>query len=405
MALHWWWSESELWSDRRWCFSWWSAWSESSCWWPGSASSPSPLERVDPTRIWHPARVLHWTVGIGLVASVALLVGLVGVNAAPARTSVAVTAGSGPSDACNGHKELCDRRYNDVAFPAAHNAMSAADEPGWFIPEQPSGVIGALNAGVSVLLIDSYYGQSTNTPDLVATAPESLESARAQTEALYGPSVVASAQRVRDSIAAKPTGPVEPYLCHGFCEIGSTPWEPLMQNVRAWMDAHPRVVVTFFIEDTVTPADTAKVFEQAGLLPYVWTQKKGEPWPTLGQMIDSGHRLVVLQERRGGGTAYPWMLQGFDWVQDTNYTNPTVSDLNCKLNRGSPTNPLFGVNVWLSGFTELVTNAKKVNAYDFLDPYLQKCRKERGQIPNYVAVNFFNEPDVFKAVDQLNGFG
>ena len=80
----------------------------------------------------------------------ALVVGLVAVGAAPSTTAVpTVVAQSGP-DTCNGHVQLCDRRYNDVAFPAAHNAMSAADEPGWFIPEQPTGVIGALDAGVSV---------------------------------------------------------------------------------------------------------------------------------------------------------------------------------------------------------------------------------------------------------------
>jgi hypothetical protein len=32
-----------------------------------------------------------------------------------------------------------------------------------------------------------------------------------------------------------------------------------------------------------------------------------------------------------------------------------------------------------------------------------RCRQERGRIPNYVAVNFFDEGDVFRAVDQLNG--
>lgn len=345
----------------------------------------------------------RWTLAVGLAVAVALVVGLVVVGAAPSKTAVTVAVQAGP-DTCNGHVELCDRRYNDVAFPAAHNAMSAADEPGWFIPEQPQGVIGALEAGVSVLLIDSYYGQSTQTPNLVATAPQSFQSALTQTEQTYGASVVASARRVRDSIAARPTGPVAPYLCHGLCEIGSTPWEPLMVNVRAWLDAHPREVVTFFIQDYVSPADTAKVFGQAGLLPYVYTQKEGQPWPTLGQMIDSGKRVVVLMENHGGGKTYPWMLQGFDWVQDTAYTNPTTADLTCALNRGAPSHPLLLINNWLSGFTSLVTNAKKVNAIGVLGPYLQKCRTERGQLPNFVAVNFYNEPDVFKAVDQLNGF-
>ena len=96
-----------------------------------------------------------------------------------------------------------------------------------------------------------------------------------------------------------------------------------MTAVEEWLAAHPREVVTFFVQDEVTPADTAEVFETAGLLPYVHTQVAGRPWPTLGQMIDSGRRVVVLMENHGGGTTYPWLMQGFDWVQDTPYENPT----------------------------------------------------------------------------------
>ncbi len=344
----------------------------------------------------------RWPVAVALVAAGALVAGVVVVGATPSSSPVSPAAAD--TAACNGHVQLCDRRYNDVAFPAAHNAMSAADAPGWFLAEQPTGPIGALNAGIRTLLIDSWYGQSTNSPNVVVTAPASYAAALAQTKQLYGPDLVASALRIRNDIAGAPTGPVLPYLCHGLCETGSTPWEPLMVDVRGWLDAHPREVVTFFIEDYVTPADTAKVFTQAGLLPYLHTQLPGQPWPTLGQMIESGRRVVVLMENHGGGTAYPWMLQGFDWVQDTPYTNPTAADLSCALNRGSASNPLLLINDWLSGFTSLVTNARQVNAYDVLDPYVQKCRRQRDRIPNYVAVNFFNEPDVFRVVDQLNGF-
>ncbi len=34
-------------------------------------------------------------------------------------------------------------------------------------------------------------------------------------------SVVESAMRLRDAASLTPTGPVEPYLCHGYCELGS----------------------------------------------------------------------------------------------------------------------------------------------------------------------------------------
>ena len=104
---------------------------------------------------------------------------------------------------------------------------------------------------------------------------------------------------------------MEPYLCHALCELGSTRWLPVMQDVRTWLAAHPREVVTFFVQDNVSPADTAEVIAEAGLLPYVYTPGDRRAWPTLGEMIDSGQRLVVLMENHGGGTTYPWLLPGF----------------------------------------------------------------------------------------------
>jgi hypothetical protein len=281
--------------------------------------------------------------------------------------------------------------------------MSAADAPGWFIPEQPTGLIGQLDAGVRVLLIDTWYGQRTDRPGLVATAPDSRSAALAAAERDFGPQAVQSALRIRDAVTLRLTGPPTPYLCHGLCEIGATELQPELVAVRAWLDAHPREVVTFVIEDEVTPADTAAAFDRAGLTPLVHTQPLGQPWPALGQMIDSGRRVVVMMERHGGGAAYPWLLPAFSYVQDTPFTNPTVADLRCDRLRGTADSPLLLANYWLANFQSLVSDARKINALGVLGPYLARCTKERGMLPNFVAVNFFDEGDLFRAVDQLNG--
>jgi hypothetical protein len=84
------------------------------------------------------------------------------------------------------------------------------------------------------------------------------------------------------------------------------------------------------------------------LLPFVHTQRSGEPWPTLGQMIDSGKRVVVLMENHGGGATYPWLLPGFDWVQDTPYDFASASAFSCARLRGRPSSPLLLVNHWLN---------------------------------------------------------
>ena len=136
------------------------------------------------------------------------------------------------------------------------------------------------------------------------------------------------------------SGPVAAYLCHPFRELGGTPLLSELQGIRAWMDNHPGEVVTLFIQDAVSPADTATAIDTAGLRETVYRPATSAgPWPTLGSMIDRGQRLVVLMENDSCGARYPWLLQAFDHVQDTAYAYPTAHSFECVANLGVPDAP------------------------------------------------------------------
>lgn len=304
--------------------------------------------------------------------------------------------------ACNGHAELCDRAYDEVAQLATHNSMAAAAEPGWFFPEQPDGIIAQLDHGVRVLLVDSWYGQRTDRRGIIATAGSSRADAIREARGDHGALAVRAALRTRGAVGVEGRGAIRPYLCHAMCELGSTEWQRSLEELRTWLDEHPREVVTLFVQDEVTPEDTAAVVESAGLLPYV-AGPPDEGWPTLGEMIDSGQRLVVLMENAGGGTTYPWLLQGFDWVQDTPYLFRDPADFSCEPNRGGPEASLFLVNHWIKSKTRIAQNAAAVNAREVLGPRLEECAAERGQTPDYVAVDFYDRGDALEVVDELNG--
>ena len=79
-----------------------------------------------------------------------------------------------------------------------------------------------------------------------------------------------------------------------------------------------------------------------------------------------------------------------------------------QLYRGMAGHPLFLVNHWVSsGFGSVYLpsedGAKEVNSYDVLYGRLQTCRAETGQLPNFVAVDFYEHGELFKAVAALNG--
>ncbi len=341
-------------------------------------------------------------VGAGVIAVVLLAAFLV---PAALPQPQAVAAPVVATDTCNGHVELCDRAFSDVAFPATHNAMSAANQPGWYLAEQPKTMVESLDDGMRVFLIDTWYGQATESGGVV-TAQKSLARAQAELTSGKADELTPAMQRTIDRLRGEQTlGPVEVYMCHTLCELGATRLSDQLDGLKAWLDAHPREVVSIFIQDATTPADTAAVFEAAGLVDATYVHEPGAPWPTLRQMIDSGKRVVVLMENEGGAPEYPYLQQGFDLVQDTGYTYASVDDFDCAPNRGKPDAQLFLVNHWLSSFTRLVSNAQKANTEAVLGTRVRSCQAEREMMPNFVAVNWYDQGDLLQVVDELNGVG
>ncbi|WP_157416978.1 hypothetical protein [Nocardioides sp. Iso805N] len=342
-------------------------------------------------------------VRIGIVVGMALVLlsGLVVWNSSGSVASALLSADD--PTACNGSPLLCDRRYDQVSFPATHNSMAAADQAGWFLAEQPDGVIDQLDAGIRGFLIDTWYGQATSRPGVIANTEATHATALAQAEAEYGADVIASALRLRQGAGLVPEGPTAAYLCHALCVLGSTKWEPLMVQVREWLQQHPRQVLTFILQDEVSPATTAQVFSAAGLMPYVYTPSAEGTWPTLEQMIDSGQRVVVMNENQGGGTRYPWQMSAFEELQDTPFDARQASDFSCRLNRGPATAPLFLVNHWLNQSLSRVSASRLANSDAVLGARLDQCQHERGLLPNFVAVDNYDQGDLFGQVLRLNG--
>ena len=62
------------------------------------------------------------------------------------------------------------------------------------------------------------------------------------------------------------------------------------------------------------------------------------------------------------------------------------------------------MNHWIeTAPSPLPSNAEIVNAYDFLLDRARRCQRERGMLPNIIAVDFYRTGDLLKVVDTLNG--
>jgi hypothetical protein len=308
---------------------------------------------------------------------------------------------------CNGSTELCDRPLDQVAFAASHNSMSAADDPGWLFAENLTGIPDQLEFGIRTFLVKSHYGRSTGVSiagaEVVVTDTEAEAAVRpTASRGEIGQEQFDRARQIAASVPP-PTVQREVYLCHVYCELGATRFSDVLASVKHFLDRNPNEVLIFVIGDFVSIDDTNAVFEAAGLGDRRWNYDPSQSLPTLRDLIDADQSIVVMSENSSQPPG--WNIGAYtELLQDTPFTFASPDDFSCEANRGRPDAAMFQINHWIT--TDRPPNidqARQVNAYDVLMPRVRRCQQERGKFPNLVGVNFYQQGDLLRVVDELNG--
>jgi hypothetical protein len=305
-------------------------------------------------------------VAVAALGALAVTYGCSSDDAAPG-----ATADAGPEDArdaapeypCNGHRELCGRRFDEVTFPCTHNAYSA-EEYGInrSFRNQTNGLAKQLADGIRCMMLDIY-----DVPIDAGTEHD---------------------------------------LCHVSCGNGKLSHAQALSIIKQFLTDNPHEVLTLDYEDYVTAVDIKADFAAAGLdgLLYVHDAVKG--WPTLGEMIDGNHRLVVgIEGITTPADPPPGIHEFYQIAWDTPYSFQETTEFTCAVKRGVPQNALFLLNHWLStGSLPDKTKAPTANAYDVLYGRAKGCEDTANDTVNFVAVDYYDIGDLFRVVDTLNGF-
>ncbi|MFE6566647.1 hypothetical protein [Streptomyces rochei] len=305
---------------------------------------------------------------------------LVGTMLAP----VAIT-GSSPR-VCQGSAELCDARYDEIAQLASHNAMATTADR--FIgPLQDPDIVGQLDAGVRVLLLDTHrWERPEEVADRLSTSDFSPALRRRLTGIL---------ERVN---------PPEPglWLCHSVCGAGALELAPTLRQIGDWLRANPTEVVTLILQDGVGAVDTQAAFEQAGLadLLYEPDPDPDRPWPELGEMIDGGRRLVVFAEKADGPA--PWYRNFYRYGMETPFAFRSPDEMSCLPNRGGTDKRLFLLNHFVTAGGGRRLDAGTVNARERVLERAHTCERRRGRPVNFIAVDYATIGDALGAVEELN---
>ena len=231
----------------------------------------------------------------------------------------------------------------------------------------------------------------------------------------FGVEAVDAALRVRDSLGGyRPsTGPRDVYMCHTFCEVGARLLRRDLEAMRDFLIANPdEVLVVINQNEGVGPEEFAAQVDEAGLGDYVY-RGPTDDWPTLGEMIRDGGRVVMMAENPPFDRV-PWYHEAYAIAQETPYsfdepfqlTDPNRIPRSCKPNRGPDDAPLFLVNHWIdTSPAPRPSNAAKVNAREPMLRRIRECERIRDRRANLIAVDFYETGDLDRVVDELNGVG
>ncbi len=285
--------------------------------------------------------------------------------------------------ACNGSSKLCERKLNQVVLPGSHNSMSAS-ELNWNLPNQTFSIPNQLTRGARAMLIDTYYGEEQPSGQVA---------------------IVGKAQGHAEGAPL--------YLCHFACQLGASELVPELGKVAGFLRENPNEVLVFINQDAVHPDDFAAAVAEAGLLEFIYTGPAG-PWPTLGEMVSSGQRVLMLAESDSG--TVPWYHEAYDGpVRETPYTfeddpalltDPAQLNESCRSLRGegaARSDSLFLMNHWVSNIAPDIEKAGIVNRKEVLVERARACEQRRGYLPGILAVDFFGTGDVVGAARELNG--
>ena len=270
------------------------------------------------------------------------------------------TSQEGPDETveefCNGNADLCERPYNEVVFPATHNAHATFSSD--FLEanaNQTNSIAQQLEDGIRCMALDVYEHEGDTA------------------------------------------------LCHGPCALGAISHRDTLNDIKSFLEANPSDVFTIIYEDHLGADLIEADFIETGLVDFVFTHEEGDAWPTLQEMVDAGTRLVVTAEQAGPPPA--WLHHVWDVAWDTNYSFRSPEEFSCDLNRGAEGNDLFLLNHWIG--TEIglpsMDDAKLVNQEAALLKRAQQCQDESGRLPNFIMVDFYEHGDLFAVVDTMNG--
>ncbi|KAJ5688635.1 hypothetical protein N7462_003027 [Penicillium macrosclerotiorum] len=274
---------------------------------------------------------------------------------------------------CNGHSELCSRSYSNVSFVGSHDSAFVGDLPQ---DNQNIDVTAQLNMGIRFLQAQTHHSLLDD---------DVLE------------------------------------LCHTSCLLKDAgTLESYLSTVKGWLDSNADEVVTLLLTngDSVAISKFGDTFASSGIDSYAYVPSSNpisiDDWPTIGDLISSGKRLVVFLDYGADTTQVDYILDEFAYYFETSYDVTDASFPSCSIDRpagASASGRMYIVNHFLDidilGIDipdrDAASTTNAVSGEGSIGAQASECEALYDRAPNVVLADFVDKGAVIDAQNALNG--
>ena len=260
---------------------------------------------------------------------------------------------------CNGYESLCYKKYNEVAYLTTHNAYSSFED-GFYLPNQNLNISSQLSQGVRAFMLDVY---------------------------------------LEDELLV---------LYHGVADLGSALFEDVLNEFRTFIDENPNEVITLILEDYSPISKLSDALFDSGIIENLFEYDEVYGWPTLQEMIDLDKRIVLFSDNEVENPP-SWFHFLWGHAVETHFSNESIDDFSCNLNRGEEQNSLFILNHFITNFLLVISNleiyyeqVEEVNSNPYFINRVYDCALEVDKFPNFITVDFYDVGDCMQVVNILN---
>ncbi|KAF6832829.1 tat pathway signal sequence [Colletotrichum plurivorum] len=283
---------------------------------------------------------------------------------------------------CNNYVEFCDRKYSNITEVGCHNSPFV--RPGNSASNQALDVTTQLNDGVRFLQAQIQW----------------------------------------------PTNGTEPHFCHSSCDILDVgPITEWLTTVREWVAAHPYDVVTILLGNgNYSTSDFyAPYIEKTGILQYTYEAPflpmALDDWPTLGELILRGKRVIMFLDYMADQQKYPWLLDQFSQMWESPF-DPMDRSFPCTVQRPPDLSEqdarnrlyllnhnlnaeynIFGASILVPAVS-LLNETNNATGFGSLGVGAEQCTRDWGRPPKILNVDYYNYGDppgsVFEVQAKMN---